>query len=166
MGVSTFSNVFTVANAGMSAYQSYQNAAQSRLEAKVAADSLETQAARKELEADEVLKVGRLNQAEQVRRGRRDIAEQKTSYAASGVKVNEGSAVDVLADKAAWSEYERQKVEYEANLESWGLQYDAALLRQEASNTRAVGTTGGMVASSIIGAGNKYFGSLSSTLKE
>lgn len=128
-------------NVAMSASQTYQDAANKRAEAELAASGLEAQASRKDLEAGEALKIGELNQAEQIVQGRLDIAESKVSYAASGVKVDSGSAAAVAADKAAWNEYERQKVEYEAELESWGLRYDAALLRQEAANTRASGTT-------------------------
>lgn len=111
-------SVFNAATVTMSSYQSYEDARQKKYEAELAADSLETQAARKELEAGEVLKIGELNQMEQVLEGRRDIATQKVAYAASGVKVDSGSTLEVVADKAAWNEYERQKLEYESNLES------------------------------------------------
>lgn len=111
----------------------------SRLEAELAADNLEAHAARKELEADEALKIGELNQAEKVIEGKRDIARTRAEYAHSGVKVDSGSTLDVAADKAAWNEYERQKLQYESELESWGLKYDAALLRQEAANTKVSG---------------------------
>lgn len=104
----------------MGVAQSYQSAQNSSAQARLNADTLETQAARNELEAEEALAIGRLNQAEQVIKGRQEIAEQRVAYAASGMKVNEGSAVEVAADQAAWSEYQRQKVGYEAGLESWG----------------------------------------------
>ena len=151
MGV--LSSVFNAASVTMGAYQSYEDARQKRYEAELAADSLEAQAARKDLEAEEVLKIGELKQVEQVLEGRQGIAEQKVSYAASGVKVDSGSTLEVAADKAAWNEYERQKLEYESSLESWGLRYDAALLRQEAANTRAAGSTsaGSSVAGAVSG---------------
>lgn len=141
MGVLT--TAMNAASITMSAYQSKQDAQLKQLESNLAANTLEAQAARKELEAGEALKLGELNQAEHMAAGRQDIAEQKTAYAYGGVKVNEGSAVEMAADKAAWNEYGRQKIEYEAGLESWGLKYDAALLRQEAANTRAAGTAAG-----------------------
>lgn len=121
--------------------QSQQEAQLKKMQAELAADGLEAQAERKDLEAAEALKIGELNMAEQTMRGRLDMATQRAAYGASGVKVDSGSTREVLADKAAWNEYERQKIEYEANLESWGLSYDAALLRQEAANTRASGAT-------------------------
>lgn len=132
----------------MSASQTYQDAANKKAEAELAASGLDAQAARKDLEADKALEIGRLNQAEQAMLGRRETAELKTTYAASGVKVESGSTLDMAADKAAWNEYERQKVEYEAELESWGLRYDAALLRREAANTRASGSASASAAAS------------------
>ncbi len=136
--------VMGAANIGMSAYQSYAEAQSKKLEADLAADSLETQAAQKDLEADAALKLGGLEAAEQDAKGRGEIARDRVAYAASGVKVNEGSAVEVAADKAAWNEYARQKIEYEADLQSWGLRYDAAMLRREAGNARASGSTSGV----------------------
>lgn len=116
----------------------------------LAASTLEAQAARKELEADEALKTGELAQTEQIVKGRAGIARQKTAFVSGGVRVNEGSALDVAADKAAWSEYERQKIEYDAEMDSWGLKYDAALLRGEAKNVRAgSGSSRSSIASGI-----------------
>lgn len=144
-------------NVAMSTSQTYQDAANKRAEAELAASGLEAQASRKDLEAGEALKIGQINQAEQIAQGRQGIAESKVSYAASGVKVDSGSSAAVAADKAAWNEYERQKVEYEAELESWGLRYDAALLRQEAANTRASGSTS---TTSTVVSGVKQFSGL------
>lgn len=139
----------------MGAAQSYQSARNGSAQARLNADALETQAARKELEAEEALAIGRLNQAEEAVKGRREIAERRVAYAASGVKVNDGSAAEVAADQAAWSEYRRQKLGYEAGLESWGLQYDAALLRQEAANVRAGAGTGNAGLQAAVGAGKQ-----------
>lgn len=149
----------SAASITMGAYQSRQEAQLKQLQNNLAADTLEAQAARKELEAGEALKLGELNQAEHIAAGRLDIAEQRVGYAHGGVKVNEGSAVEVAADKAAWSEYGRQKIEYEAGMESWGLQYDAAILRQEAANTRATGSAGsGGGLQAALGVGGKFVG--------
>jgi hypothetical protein len=131
--------ILGAANIGMGVYQSYQQSKEDRRWAELTASNLEAQAARKELEADEALKIGELKVEEHGAKSRQDIAGKRAEYASSGVKVDSGSTVDVVADKAAWSEYERQKIEYEANLQSWGLNYDAALLRQDAGNTRAAG---------------------------
>lgn len=135
-------SMFNTAFSAIGALQGSGDDSSAFLKARLEADNLESQAARKELEAREALKVGTLKQAEQKIKGRREIAEQRVKFAAGGVKVNEGSAVEVAADKAAWSEYERQKIEYAANMESWGLKYDAALLRKKASTTLTTGVAG------------------------
>lgn len=137
-------NMLSVASIGMGVYQSYDNAKQQKLEAELAADSLEAQAARKDLEAAEALKIGELNMAEHEAASRGERASQKADYAYSGVKVDTGSTLEAAADHAAWSEYERQKIAYESELQSWGLAYDAALLRQEATNTRVTGSNSGV----------------------
>lgn len=142
MGAMT-AGIFDVAGTTMALYQSHQQTQLKKLEARLAADSLEAQASRKELEAAEVMKMADLDLAEQAIATRLDQASRRVEYAASGVKVDSGSAVTVAADKAAWGEYARQKIEYEAGLASWGLGYDAALLKQEAANTRAAGVTSG-----------------------
>ncbi len=149
------SPAFSVASMVTSVYQSKQAAESAKLEAELAADNLEAQALRKGLEADEALKIGELNLAEHAAASRKEIAKATVGYAASGVKVNEGSAVEAVADKAAWSEYERQKIDYQANLESWGLRYDAALLNQEAHNARASGSSSGSGLQAVLGAGTK-----------
>lgn len=141
MGIPSFTNVLNFGqNSVLSAYQSYATDKNARLEAEANADTLEAQAARKDVEAEEAVKIGLLDQADQARKGRREVAGLKANYAVSGVKVDSGSALDVAADKTAWSEYERQRIEYDANMESWGLKYDAALLRAEAANVRATGS--------------------------
>lgn len=157
MGVATTAGLFGVAGTTMSYYQSQQQAQLQKLQAELDADSLEAQASRKDLEAAEALKLGELEMAEQRVKGRAEIAEQKVAYAASGVKVDSGSTLDVMADKAAWSEYERQKIEYESKLTSWGLSYDAALLRQESANTRAAGVSSGSGLQSVVSGGNAFF---------
>lgn len=147
-------SMFSAASIGMSAYQSTQSS-QQRLEAELSANNLEAEARRKDQEALHAVQLGRLEQAEEVVKGRAEMAGQKASYAASGVNVNSGSAVEAVADKAAWTEYNRQKIEYKASLESWGLKYDAALLRQKAHNTRATASSGGGNAQAVIGAGKQ-----------
>ncbi|MCC8190789.1 MAG: hypothetical protein LIP77_09190 [Planctomycetes bacterium] len=135
------STMTSVAGATLGVYQSYQNAQLQKLQAQVTADSLESQAAVKELEAAEALKLGELAMLEQAVQGRAAVAGQRVNYAASGVQVYSGSALEVAADMTAWNEYERQKIEYQANLQSWGLLNEAALLRQDAANTRAAGVS-------------------------
>lgn len=126
----------------------------------LAANALEARAGRKELEAGQAEKLGALEEMEQQIEGRQAVSAKRAEYAASGVKVDSGSALAAAADMAAWNEYERQKIEYSTKLESWGLRYDAALLRQEAGNARAGASAASSSSSSsfsVIGVGNKLF---------
>lgn len=147
--------MFSAASIGMNAYQSKHSATLQLMEAELNASNLEAQAQRKELEAREVIEFGKLEQAEEVRKGRAEIAGQKVDYASSGVNVHSGSALEVAADKAAWTEYKRQKIEYSANLESWGLRYDAALLRQTGSNSLSQGSSSSGSAGIFLNAGKQ-----------
>lgn len=149
------SPITSAAAVGMNAAQAKNAAAMQRMQAELSADNLEAKALRSELEAEQVEKLGRLEQAEETVKGRTERAEQKVRYAASGVSVDSASAVEVGADKAAWTEYRRQKIEYGAAVESWGLKYDAQLLRQEAHNTRAAGTGGASAGQLIVTAASQ-----------
>lgn len=130
MGIPTFSSVLQFGSgAVLPVYKQYAADRAAQEEAEANAELQEAMAAKKDREAEDALKIGYLDQADQIREGRQDIAGKRVRYAASGVKVDSGSALAVAADAAAWNEHERQRIEYEANLESWGLKYDAALLR-------------------------------------
>ncbi len=137
MGVTN--SVFTSASSLLGSLGDADESSSSLYAAYRQAENFEAEAARKDIEAAQARQLGLLEQAEQTRKGRKAVAEKKVAYAAGGVKVNEGSAVEVAADIAAWSEYERQNIEAGAAMESWGLKYDAALLRRKASAVRAAG---------------------------
>lgn len=133
----------TFMNIGAGVYDSRQADKRQASSAGLAARDLEARADRKELEAREALRQGELDVAEHRAESRLEASRLTASYAGSGVKVNEGSAAAVRADRAAWSEYERRKLEYDAAMESWGLDYDARLLRVDAANARASAAGGG-----------------------
>lgn len=134
--------ILGAANIGMAAYQGNVEAQNRRLEAELAADGLEARASRKDLEAEEAQRIGVMNVREHGLKSRVERAARRVAYAAAGVKLDDGSAAAVVADQAAWDEYDRQKITYGADLQSWGLAYDAAMLRQEAANARAAGRLG------------------------
>lgn len=143
MGAAAGLMVPSWADAASSTMTNMQNSDYRRAQAEADAASLEARANRKEMEASETLAAGRTAMAAQQRESRLAIAAGRAAFGASGVKVNEGSPVDVMADKAAWSEYDRQSIEYQTKLASWGLKYDAAALRAEAANTRQAARTAG-----------------------
>ncbi len=142
MGIPSFSTVLNFASDTMlPVHQSRLAAEEEEAAARANAELLEARAGKKDDEAEAARALGFLDQADQAGKGRKEIAGRRARYAASGVRVDTGSALEVAADAAAWSEYERQRIEYDADLESWGLRYDAALLRAEAAAARA-GVTG------------------------
>lgn len=134
MGIPTFNSLLQFGT-GMAKQRQAEEDGRAALRAK--AELLDAQAARKERDAEDALRIGFLDQADQVREGRADLAGKRVAYAASGVKVDAGSALAVVADGAAWNEHGRQRIACDADRKSWGLDYDAALLRAEASAARA-----------------------------
>lgn len=99
------------------------------------ADRLEAEAGRREADAQ-------LAAMESALAGRRAVAATRSGYAASGVRVDSGSALDAAADASAWGEYERGKAERSAGLETWALRTDAAALRGEAEELRRTSSGG------------------------
>lgn len=150
----------TLVGAGLNAYQSQQQAREDRLKADLAARDMEAAAEAKDEAAAAVHKEGELSLLENTLRGRLERSSLRTGYAASGVKVDSGSAAAVVADKAAWNEYERQKLEYENDLKSWGLATEAADLRRRAASTRASGVGSGQaVSQSLLSSGRSVLDS-------
>ena len=69
-------------------------------------------------------------------RTRRLIGSQRVAYAAQGVDVNAGSPVDVQADTARMGAIDRERIEYNAWAEAFGLKYQAEQDRNSAAFTR------------------------------
>ncbi len=155
---SNVTSVMGMMGAGMSVYQDHAAAKEERARAEQAAKEYEAQAALRETEAEEVLKLGVLDRMEHGIKARATRSAQRVDYAYSGVKVDSGSAMETVADQVAWAEYERQRLEYETNLKAWGLNQEAATLRSQAATARSTGI------SSSASAGKSIFSSASSVI--
>lgn len=136
--VTTF---FQAASIGSQIAGSYQEAQKNKADAELVANNLEAEANYLDLQASEVRRQGQLSVAELQAATRQNLGAMRANYGASGVKVNEGSPAEVMADYAAWQDYERQKVEYSAERAGWGFEYEAAMKRNQATNTRAAQST-------------------------
>jgi hypothetical protein len=66
-------------------------------------------------------------------------AHQKSQFAAAGVDVNAGSAVDVMSSTAGLTELEAKIVANNAAREAWGFETQARGFRKQAQFTRAAG---------------------------
>ncbi|MCC8181070.1 MAG: hypothetical protein LIP23_09210 [Planctomycetes bacterium] len=140
---------------GMNAVQSYQEAKEQNKQLELAAQELEAQAGEKRLAAQLALQQGEADMAEQGVGAAVERGALRVSYAASGVKVDTGSAVAAQADHAAWSEYDRQKIQYQAESKAWGLNLEADQLAAKSAGTRAgkVNPLGSAVSSLVSGSG-------------
>lgn len=121
----------------MNAYGSYQYTQQQNAAAEWNAGIMEQQAANYDALAADAIARGESNAAIQQLQARAARAETRTGYAASGVDVNTGSPVDVVADMARWQEYDRQQIVENAAREAWGYSSEAGTLRQQAQMTRS-----------------------------
>lgn len=88
---------------------------------------------------------------------------QRSALAASGVDVNTGSALDVQADTAYQAAEDVAMTHYNAELQKWGFDVEAANYKAQASQAKAAGTSaliGGVIgAGSSILTGGSQFGS-------
>ena len=77
------------------------------------------------------------------------IGSQRAGFAAQGVDVTQGSAVDVVADTAYLGELDALTIETNAGREAWGYQVQAADLRKRAEVTRKTGINAEKAGSSM-----------------
>jgi hypothetical protein len=75
---------------------------------------------------------------------RRLASGQRAQYGASGVDVNEGSPIDVLADTDAEGEVSAMQLLYSGELEAWNQKQKAAAARSKATGSIISGIAGGL----------------------
>lgn len=125
------------AGLGMQTYGSHQQAQAANQAAEWNAGILENRASNQDLLSRDALRRGKSAAAVRRLQSRQARAETRSGYASSGVNVNTGSAADVVADMAAWQEYDRQQIVANSEREAWGYASEADSLRQQAAMTKA-----------------------------
>ena len=136
---SGFGLAMGAAGVAMQSYGSYQQMEASQRAAEWNAQKYENDALNQDQLAEDALQRGKSEAAVQQLRARQGRAQARSDYASSGVDINSGSAVDVIADRAAWDEYERGQIITSSEKEAWGYTSQAHSLRQQASMTRNSG---------------------------
>lgn len=158
------STFFSAYNIGMNAFGGVNKTVENNRELMYQANKTETLAAYREIQAGEALKEGEAEAEAHKRATRGALGQMRANYGASGVKVNEGTPVEVMADFAAWRDYEKQRIEYEAARKSWGLNYEAGALRTDAYNLRASkSSVAGSAFGALLGSGTQLFNLYQST---
>lgn len=141
-----------VAGVAANASAAYQQTKAQNAAAEWNAGILEGNAAQKEVLAEHALLQGEHTAAAAKRKGELQIESQRASYAASGVKVDSGSSLDVIAEQAGYNRYDQDMIKYNAALTAWGYNADAYNLRQNAAMTRATKQSAGTSAlTSLLG---------------
>ena len=116
------------------------------------AKAYENQAKVKEAQSAQALEKAQLEARLLRERGERFKGTQKSLLGASGVAVNSGSALDLLADTAYGVESDVSMTKYNAQLEAWGFQTEAANLKGQASMAKSQGKYA--MLGGILGAGS------------
>jgi len=117
--------------------------------------------------AENNAQMAQYNAAEAMQRGEENVANiqesvaqtqaaQRTGFAASGVAVDQGSALDVQADTAYQGEIDIQTARRNAQLEAWGYQIEGQNRQSQAGLLRAQKRRPGMAAATTLltGAGS------------
>lgn len=118
-------------------YASYQQTQAQNQANEWNASIMESQAGNYDMLATDALQRGKSEAAVQQLQARQARAQTRNGYAASGVNINTGSAADVVADMAAWHEYDKQQIISNSEREAWGYTSQANTQRQQAAMTRA-----------------------------
>ena len=103
-------------------------------------------------QADDALARGETNEKRQRQQTEQTIGSQRTAFAAGGVDVNRGTAVDVQADAAYLGELDALTIRNNAVKEAYGYRVQADDLRQRGKYAKQEGYMG--AAESIIGGGS------------
>lgn len=138
------------ASTAASSYASYQQAKADNMAAEWNAGLMENNAALADIRAGQAQEQGKHDVALAKIEGQQLIESQRGAYAASGVKVDSGSALDVVAEQAGKNKYDQDMLKYNADLNAWGIRTEAANLRQQAAMTRATKRSPGMAAATTL----------------
>jgi hypothetical protein len=130
----------------MSAYQAYRAGQSANTAGKAQQDAANSQADLADfnaqvadLQATDALARGDQNEA-RFRAGVRGmVGTQRTGFAAGGIDVSSGSAVDVQADTAYFGELDALQIKTNAAREAWGFSVQADDLRKRAEIARKSG---------------------------
>lgn len=159
-GVGAMASAF---GTGMQASAAYQEAQAANAAAQFNAQIEEKNAAYYELMGEQALALGEKEAGDLRREGRLLKGEQRVAYAAGGVKVDEGTPLDVAMDTSKWIEYDAQTLLYNRKVEKAGYDMQAFNSRASASMLRATKRSpslaaGGVVLNGMSGIAQKYGG--------
>ncbi len=118
----------TVVSAGGSIYSASKQAEAANANAQIAEDR-----AKKEREA------GKRREAQYRRKGERFMSTQRALYAVSGIRMDEGSALDVMKDSVQEIEYDAQAIRAGADATAQYYLSQARLDRQQAGTAMTMG---------------------------
>jgi len=142
---------------GLNVLQGTANASMQKAQAKYQASQMNQNAKLANMQAEDSLRRGE-EQAYQIRKQSKSlIGSQRASYAAQGIDVSSGSALDVQGDTAALAELDALTIKNNAFKEAMGYKIQASQLK---SNAKAVKSFGQMQSNlSLLGGGIGAVGS-------
>ena len=123
----------------MQAASARKAGAQARAQGEYAGNVQEQNALLAEINADDALARGTLDENQLRGTVKGILGAQRTGYAGSGVDLSSGSVADVTADTALQGEVDALRIRNNAKFEQWGYQVEAAQLRSGATMSRQAG---------------------------
>jgi hypothetical protein len=148
--------VFSALTAAGAAYTAYGQVKASRYESAVAKHN----AGLAEKAAADALTRGRAEEAQHREKIRNLIGTQKTAYGASGVLLDSGSPLDVMAGTAEIGELDALTIRHNAALEAWGVRSQAGGIRAQGQLKKQAGMygAGGTLLQGASSTGATYYG--------
>ena len=122
---------------GAQTYAAYKQAQAENQAAEWNANLYENQALMSEAQARQARAKGANDLALLKMEGRQVIGEQRQQFANSGVAMDRGSALDLVASQAGLNAYGEQVQDYNTKMTEWQHNAEAATYRQQAAMTRA-----------------------------
>ena len=95
-----------------------------------------------DLQANDAIQRGEIDAKKMHRKTEQVIGAQRTSFAAQGVDVNKGSAIDVQADTAYLGELDALTIKSNAAKEAWGYRVQGADYRARGKTAKREGEFG------------------------
>jgi molybdopterin biosynthesis enzyme len=102
-----------------------------------------------EYQADDAISRGKFNEKRQRQATEKVIGSQRAGFAAQGVDVNSGSALNTQADAAYLGELDALTIRQNAAKEAWGYKVQAVSSRRQGKNAEREGYMG--AATTVIG---------------
>lgn len=136
--------ILAVAGAAASGYSAYQGSKESNKTARFNQEQAARAAELAETQASQVQQRGAVEERQHRLQVAKLIGKQRAGFGASGVRVDTGSAYDVVSGSRIFGEMDAQTIAYNAAIESWAKREEASQFRSQYSFYKRQRTSPGL----------------------